>query len=49
MNDYPQFTKGQKVRSVFGKTFVVSEQMGCMVYVEGSNDHYHPSKLYPVK
>lgn len=48
-NEYRQFTKGQKVRSVFGETLTVLSQDGCMVFVkECSMGHYHPSKLYPV-
>jgi hypothetical protein len=23
------------------------EQVGCMVFVEGTSQHYHPSKLFP--
>lgn len=43
------FTKGQKVRSITGETFIVSEQVDCMVYVEGRRAHFHPSKLFLVK
>lgn len=43
-----EFTKGQKVRSVYGEVLVVSEQVGCMVYVVGRRNHFHPSKLFAI-
>jgi hypothetical protein len=40
------FVKGQKVKTVTGKVFIVSKQIDCMVYVEGSSMWYHPTKLF---
>jgi hypothetical protein len=49
MTKYREFTKGQKVRSVYGEILTVLSQDGCMVFVEEmSMGHYHPSKLSPI-
>jgi len=47
-NDYPQFKAGQKVRDIYGDSWVVSSQDGCQVWVKNSNDWFHPTKLFPV-
>lgn len=44
---YPKFQPGQGVRSVYGKHLIVAEQLGCQVFVKGSTDWYHPTKLIP--
>ena len=44
-----QFTKGQKVKTCYGKTVTVMKHIGCQVFVyENCGEYYHPSKLFPV-
>lgn len=48
--EYPQFTKGQKVRTRYGTIRTVLFQRGCQVFVvEESDGWYHPMKVWPVK
>lgn len=44
-----QFTKGQKVRTLWGTVVTVLEQVGNTVYVyEGPLDWYHVTKVWAV-
>lgn len=46
--EYPQFKKGDKVRSVSGEIFTVQSQDECVVYFyEGKTAH--PTKIFKVK
>lgn len=48
--EYQQFQPGQKVRNQFGEVRTVLLQEGCQVFVEEEcSNHYHPSKLFPIK
>lgn len=45
-----QFTKGQKVRTIWDTTVTVLEQVGSIVYVyEGPLDWYHVTKVWAVE
>ena len=46
--DYPTFAPGTRVRDVYGNVHVVAEQVGCAVYVRGSNAWFHPTKVFVV-
>jgi hypothetical protein len=49
MPQYRTFKAEQKVRSIFGKTYTVLSQTGCMVFVaEMSSGHIHPSKIWAI-
>lgn len=43
---YPTFRPGQRVRSVFGEYFTVDRQVGCQVFVRGSSQWFHPTKVF---
>ena len=43
--EYPEFTSGQKVRDIFGKTHVVLAQNGCQVFFEDGG-YAHPTKIW---
>ena len=46
MSEYPQYDKGQKVRTCFGEIRTVLFQRGCQVFVlEQCGGWYHPSKV----
>lgn len=45
-----QFTKGQKVRTIWGMVVTVLEQVGNTVYVyEGPLDWYHVTKVFAIE
>lgn len=48
-SSYPSFSAGQKVRYKNGPIMTVLRQNGNQVFVEGSGDWYHPTKLEKVK
>lgn len=46
--EYPQFKKGDKVRSIFGTYHVVQSQNDCEVsFYDGKSAH--PTKIFKVK
>ncbi|MBI5771912.1 MAG: hypothetical protein HZA93_29335 [Verrucomicrobia bacterium] len=46
---YPQFTPGQKVKTIYGELRTVLLQRGCQVWVEEECfGWHHPTKLFPV-
>ena len=50
MTNYPTFTPGQKVRTIYGVLRTVRYQDGCQVFVEEEcMGWYHPTKIFPIK
>ena len=48
--EYPKFSPGDTVRTVYGEIRTVLRQDGCQVWVEEeSNSHYHPRKIWKIK
>ena len=48
---HPIFKPGQIVRNSYGQTGIVRSQRGpnnCMVFLEGEQGWFHPSKIYAV-
>ena len=43
-----QFQKGDRVKDQYGKELIVRKQDGNQVFVEGSQDWYHPTKLWKI-
>jgi hypothetical protein len=44
-----QFTKGQTVRCIYGKTLTVMRQIGTTVWVYELPSTVHASKIFPVR
>jgi hypothetical protein len=50
MTMHPTFTRGQKIRTIYGQAGIVASQggpNGCMVWLVGEFGWYHPSKIFP--
>lgn len=50
MNDHthPQFRAGQQIVDNKGRRFTVAAQVDCAVFVRGSSEWFHPSKVHAV-